>query len=42
MRSAKESESFPYAAKTVCYIALDAFGQISQIDHGFSSVCNAY
>jgi len=33
MRSAKESNNFPYSMSTICYFEVDKNGNISQIPH---------
>lgn len=42
MRSAKESNCFPYSSQTVCYIKIDQHGDVTQVDHSFASVSEAY
>ncbi|MEK4273189.1 hypothetical protein [Paenibacillus sp. FSL R7-0026] len=33
MRSAKETENFPYSMKTVCYFEVDEQGNLSKVYH---------
>lgn len=33
MRSAKESNNFPYSMDTICYFEVDTDGNVSQIPH---------
>ena len=42
VRSAKDSENFPYSAKTVCYIEVDKNGQVTQLPHDSASMTAAY
>ena len=42
MRSAKESEAFPYSSTLVCYFSVNMFGTVRQINHDFTSVAAAY
>lgn len=42
MRSAKEQDYFPYAAKTVCYILVTSSGEIQQVHHTKDELAEAY
>lgn len=42
MRSARESDNFPYASKQVCYIEVDKLCNVSQVDHNNSAMQAAY
>lgn len=33
MRSAKESDNFPYGMSTICYFEVDKNGNVSQVPH---------
>lgn len=46
MRSAKETENFPYGMSTICYFEVDKNGNVSQVHHknksDMSKVLEAY
>ncbi|ATW28203.1 hypothetical protein [Candidatus Formimonas warabiya] len=42
MRSAKDTESFPYSSPIVCYIQVDKCGEVTQISNEYSEILAAY
>ena len=42
MRSAKESEYFPYLSKLVCYIEVYKDGQVQQVPNSKTGISKAY
>jgi len=42
MRSAKQTENFPYRSATVCYIEVDNSGKVSQVSNSIASISASY
>lgn len=42
MRSARQSEGFPYEAKTTCYVQVDNYGKVTQVHHNNTELTAAY
>lgn len=42
MRSAKETENFPYSSKIICYIEVDNGGKVTQVSNNFAGISAAY